>query len=257
MSQEVSSPATDGQFRVSKVLSTSLSVLGHNAVPFILITIIVQLPTLLAQLFLDPNFATDPGTVVVPELGSTFAYLGLLMVISAVTNGLTSAALIYGSFQDLRGQKVGLGECFARAIAVLPAVVIASLVLGILVGIGTVLLIVPGVIFYVVFWLYAPAIVAEKKGISEAFARSRELTKGKRWQIFAILLIIFIGLFIVDYVIGAVLGSALGAVAIATTVYVVNSAIGAYMAVAVAVTYYYLRADKEGVDIEDIAKLFD
>ncbi len=39
--------------------------------------------------------------------------------------------------------------------------------------------------------------------------------------------------------------------------YALNAVIRAFFSVSNAVTYYYLRADSEGVDIEDIAKLFD
>jgi hypothetical protein len=260
MSQDIAPSALGAQFGIGKALGTSLAILGRNFIPFTVIAIVVQLPILLAQLYLDPNFNPSATAPVAPDMAGTFTYLGIIMLISAVVNGLTLAALIYGSFQDLRGQKVGLAECFARALAVLPIVIVASLAFALLLGLGMALLIVPGIIFYVVFWLYAAAIVVEKKGISAAFTRSRELTQGKRWHIFAIVLILFVIIFGVDFLLGVILGATLGAdaaVPIAVGVYLINSVIGAYMAVTIAVTYYYLRADKEGVDIEDIAKLFD
>ena len=260
MSQEIDLSSGGKQFAIGKVLGTSLAILGRNFVSFAIIAIVVQVPILLAQLYLDPNFNPGATVPVVPDMASSFTYLGIVMLISAVVNGLTVAALIYGSFQDLRGQKVGLGECFARAIAVLPIVFIASLAFALLVGLGTVLLIIPGIIFYVVFWLYVAAIVVEKKGISAAFARSRELSQGKRWHIFAILLTLFVIIFGVDFALGAILGATIGAdaaVPIAVGIYLINSVLGAYSAVTIAVAYYYLRADKEGVDIEDIAKLLD
>ncbi|WP_438801690.1 hypothetical protein, partial [Enterobacter hormaechei] len=72
---------------------------------------------------------------------------------------------------------------------ILPMIAI-GLIAGIGVGIGLLLLIVPGVILWLVWAVVTPAYVQEKVGILEAFGRSAELTKGARGGIFLTMLIV-------------------------------------------------------------------
>jgi accessory gene regulator protein AgrB len=255
MTQEIISAAPGEQFGVGKVLSTSAAVLGRNIIPFGFIAIVLAIPTMLLEWFWNP--AVNPAAA---QLGSTWGYTGLVYLLSIVTNGLVTATLVYGSFQDLRGQKVNIGACFSRGFAALFPIAIAALGYGIAVGFGTLLLIVPGIILSTMFWLYAPAIVVEKKSVGDAFGRSSELTKGKRWHVFGILLTIILLMVIANATFGSFLvgiSGSVGIVPILIVTYVVNAVLGAFMSVAATVTYYYLRADKEGIEVEDIAKLFD
>ena len=70
------------------------------------------------------------------------------------------------------------------------------LLLGILsalaITLGFVLLIAPGIILYVMWSVAAPALVEERLGPIRAFGRSRDLTRGARWKIFALTLVIFV-----------------------------------------------------------------
>lgn len=60
----------------------------------------------------------------------------------------------------------------------------ASLLFGLAVGIGTVLLIVPGIIVYIIFHFFNFLIAEKNLGGITALGRSAELTKGARWKLF-------------------------------------------------------------------------
>lgn len=64
------------------------------------------------------------------------------------------------------------------------------LLLGI--WVGTIFLVVPGIMLAVMWSVALPAIVAERSGVFGAFGRSRALTKGARWHVFGILLLAFV-----------------------------------------------------------------
>lgn len=64
----------------------------------------------------------------------------------------------------------------------------ASVLFGIMLALGFVLLIVPGVIVLVTFGLYSYLIVDKKAGVIEALKMSASLTKGNRWNLFLFLL---------------------------------------------------------------------
>ncbi len=119
-----------------------------------------------------------------------------------VVNALTQATIIYGTFQDLRGQRAGIGDCITRGLVSIVPVIIGSILLSLGVSVGLMLIVVPGLILLVMWWVYIPAIVVESKGIIEAFGRSRELTRGRRWHLLGLILIVGIVVLIVSFVIG-------------------------------------------------------
>jgi hypothetical protein len=185
--------------------------------------------------------------------------IGVSMLIAILVNSLTQAAIIYGTFQDLRGQKASIGDCIARGLASVIPVIIGSLLASLAIGIASIFLLVPGIILALMWWVYIPSIVVEGKGIIESFGRSRELTRGRRWHILGLLVIVVILSLAVNFIIGLVVGVMIsgGGVSDMTTTfaiiqYAAMSLVTAFSAVLVAVGYYYLRAEKEGIDVNEI-----
>jgi uncharacterized membrane protein (DUF485 family) len=175
---------------------------------------------------------------------------------------LTTSALTYGTFQDLRGQRAGFGDILARGFSSLGKVIPASLGYAVLVGLGFVLLIIPGIVLTVVLWVFIPVLVVERCSIGESFSRSAALTGGKRWQIFAVLLIAFVIQFGFALVVGFIIGFAVAVnggngSSIGWLMAVIQLLVGIFASVMATVGYYYLRAEKEGVMIDDLAQVFD
>jgi hypothetical protein len=75
--------------------------------------------------------------------------------------------------------------------------------------------------------------------------------------IFGILIVIGIVLVVVTMILSFILLSAAGFTVYSIGVWVLQAIFGAFSATAAAVGYYFLRSAKEGVDIGDIAKVFD
>jgi hypothetical protein len=80
---------------------------------------------------------------------------------------------------------------------------------GICVGIGLLLLIVPGLFLITIWAVVAPAIVAERRGPVEAFGRSYELVKGHGWTVFGAIVVAFLILILVGFF-AALIGAAIG-----------------------------------------------
>jgi mannose/fructose/N-acetylgalactosamine-specific phosphotransferase system component IID len=173
-----------------------------------------------------------------------------------LTNALTQSAIIYGTFQDLRGQQAPIGDCLSRGFSAMPKVVIGAILASIGLVIGFFLLFVPGVILLLMWWVYIPVIVVEAAGITQSFGRSRALTRGHRWGILGLLVIVGIVQTVAGIIVGA-LGSLLGTTATEVLNLVVTLGFGAFSSVMAAVGYYRLRAEKEGIVIDDLARVFD
>jgi uncharacterized membrane protein len=129
--------------------------------------------------------------------------------------------------------------------------------MGFLLMLGMIALVVPFFILLTMWWVATPACVVERTGPWTSLKRSAALTKGHRWKVFGTLLLLFVINVIVSQILEVVLvlvkSDVLSIIARLTW----GALYGAYNAIAVVMTYHDLRVAKEGIDIEQIASVFD
>jgi ABC-type multidrug transport system fused ATPase/permease subunit len=136
-----------------------------------------------------------------------------------------------------------VGSLFRSAVPVIGPLIVAGILAGIAVGIGLLLLIVPGLFLLTIWAVVAPAIVIERTGALGAFGRSAELTKGNRWQVFGVIVVLFLLQFLVTAVIQAVANSAADSfVGYALADLIVRLLVAPLSALAAAVLYFELTA---------------
>jgi hypothetical protein len=235
-----------GTFRLADVFSKTFAIYGRRFVPFIVLTVIASIPSYIAIFVIGSP--ARPG-----EFSAGQAALSLL---DFVTKSFVSGAVIYGVVQDLRGRTFSIGDSLRIALdRFLPLIGVAVCVV-IAIGLGTILLIVPGLMLACMFFVATPACVAERIGVFESLSRSRALTKGHRWQVFGLFLLLIVAGIIIAAVVGAIAFTAgwLGVVIFSQALGVLLSS---FNGVIVSVFYYELRVAKEGVDIEKIASVFE
>jgi len=185
--------------------------------------------------------------------GRFFGGLSLFLIL----NTLAQAVILYGAFQAMRGRPVNLGECLkvglGRFFPIIGLVICAYLAIWI----GLILLIVPGMILAMMWYVGTPVCVVEQKGPLASLGRSSELTKGHRWKIFGMVLLLLIIAGIVGAIVVALLAITGSSVLITLGTLVWNGVWGAFYAIFGVVTYHDLRVAKEGVDTDQIASVFD
>ena len=189
---------------------------------------------------------------------------------------LIQAALTFGTLQHLHGRRPAFRDCLASGFQALPRAFLATLVLVVaLVFIGAVagsvfgalldgsgaggfvvLLLGGGMLYlFAMFWVFIAAIVVERAGVLGCFSRSMALTQGHRWGIFAILFLIALANFLVSFLTRLLAQAApIAGTLIDLAVALFFLALGPVLA---AVGYTYLRAEKEGVAIDDVVRVFD
>jgi hypothetical protein len=231
---------------VGGILSQSMSVFVANLAPFLVLALILMVPSLIYgwAVVSDPTAGISTGALIA-------------IIIQVVLTQLTVAAITYGSFQFLRGQPVGIGDALSRGLSLILPVLGVAILAGLAIGIGFILLVVPGIIVYVMLWVAIPAAVVERPGVVESLKRSVALTKGYRWQVFGVLLIIGVIFAVISFILQFVLVAIGGATLYSIGNWVLGAAYGAFSATAAAVCYYLLREAKEGIDINEIARVFD
>jgi F0F1-type ATP synthase membrane subunit c/vacuolar-type H+-ATPase subunit K len=251
-------PTIDSNYRIDigKVLRLSFSVWGKNIVSFTMLAGIVQLPAFVCLgvlLLLPTDSPASQAIVIVHSLLDRFLDL------------VVSGALTFGVFQALRRQPAPFGKTVVVGISNFGRIFGVSFLVGLATLVGFCLLIVPGIIVMLMYYVAIPVAVLEGLGAMDTLTRSSELTSGNRWHVLGIGLVM--GLIVVGAAIGigAVAGSAIGAFGmgeraplliqgVTSVVILPFVALGAVPAV---VVYHDLRTGKEGADIEELVKVFD
>jgi hypothetical protein len=237
-------------FSVGGVIACGFGTYFGNLARFIPLSLLAYSPVWIGLLIFgpqDPENAFSSGGIAMVVLGVIAAYW-------------LQASLIYGTITTLRGQRPGLSEMLSRSLQALLAVILVAIVLSIVMTLGFVLLIIPGLILITMFWVAIPVAVVERNGVGAAFSRSRELTSGHRWSIFALFIVIVVIAAVVQVGMGLIFGFA-GAQAVSVLgtwiTQLVSMVVAGVWACLVAVSYHDLRVVKEGVGTEQIAQVFE
>ena len=253
MSDTRAGPAP-GDFLVGRVLNRSFELLFGDFLKFFATTLVIWVPFLLVSLFSGTYLAVaarDPQSI------NAGAVIGLALVTAVLVLGLSilsQAVVLYGAFQTMRGRSFGIAESFAQGFARFLPILGMFFLIGLAVMCAALLLIFPAFILLTMWYVALPACVLERKGPTESLGRSSFLTRGYRWKVFGIYLVILI----VNTIVSQVLQRILGAGVIGAIVNLLWLAlIAAYQSIVVAVIYHDLRVAKEGVDVDRIAAVFE
>jgi hypothetical protein len=138
-----------------------------------------------------------------------------------------------------------VGSLFQSALPVLGPLIVAGILAGIGIGIGLILLIAPGLYLLTIWAVIAPVIVIERRGAIDAFGRSRELVRGHGWQVFSVIVVLFLA----EFIVGAVLQAIANSVSDSFVGYtlgdlIVRVLVAPLSALAAAVLFFELKAMK-------------
>ena len=243
------------EFRVGSVIGRGLSILFRNFAAFMALGLIIMLPMLVLSLWAASGGMPAQSTSQPMLFDAVYGVLNLLL-----TN-LVTAAVVYGTFRELKGERAGFGECLSTGLGRLLPVLGVAIVAGIAIVLGLVLLIVPGLIALTMFYVAVPVAVVERPGVLESLQRSSRLTQGYRWRVFGLIVLIAIGISVFSIVtgifFGVLLAGAASTAAAALFEWVISAFLGCVVAVISAVAYHDLRVVKEGIDIHQMAAVFD
>ena len=196
------------------------------------------------------------------NIGLTLAYYVVFMILSAIA----TAATVFIVSESYLGRPLGARDALARATPLLARIVACSILLALVVGLGFVFFLIPGIILACGLLLAFPALVLEP-GMTPtgALGRSWALTRGSRWRMFGLLVTLVILLYIPlvsltgiaavvlpasDFASPGGSGAGLLAVGLAGLVQLL---IYPLFYCVLTVAYYDLRVRKEGFDLEVLA----
>jgi Membrane domain of glycerophosphoryl diester phosphodiesterase len=192
--------------------------------------------------------------------------LGLLYAISLVVlNLVATGATVFIVSESYLGQPLSAREALSRATPYMGRILVCSLLLSLAVGLGLLLLFIPGIMLAVGLALAIPAVVLEP-GLSPsaALSRSWELTRGARWRIFGLGLTLIVLIYVPFIAITTLLALLIPSgqafrtdswpmIVVLAAGGIVQMFIYPLFYCVLTVAYYDLRVRKEGFDLELLA----
>ena len=205
------------------IVGRAFRIYQEHAAPLIAAAVIVFLIDAVAQYVFDSGFAVLIASLI-GLIAHTFYQGVVVKLVDDVRDGTLDSSV---------------GGLFSSVAPVVGPLLLVAILAGIAIGIGLFLLIVPGLFLMTLWAVVAPAVVIENRGL-DAFGRSQELVKGNGWQVFAVIVIVFL-LTVVVGIVGAAIGAAGGDVLRAVVSFVVTVAVAPLAALAVSVLFFQLR----------------
>jgi len=136
--------------------------------------------------------------------GALFLLLVVIFVVNIVFSTIAeSSAIRLASEQITKGQ-VSLGASIRFAVSRLLSIWALSIIVGIIVVLGIIALIVPGIILAIMFSLALPVLLIENKGVTESMGRSRQLVSHRWAKTFGTFLVLGIIVLIASLIFSAI-----------------------------------------------------
>ena len=242
--------------RLGEILSAAFEIYRANAPKLLLLVALVVVPLTLVSVLVT-NAIVDTGDIdvrggelVVDDVGTSFlaalfagAIGGLILVlISAVLQ----AATVRAAAQATIGDPVDVEASYRYGFRRLGSVILISILVGLIVGAGFILLIIPGIIFLVFLSSSIPSLIVEDRRGTEALGRSWNLVSGQFWHALGVIVVAALIVGVVNAIIGAIGGDAWAVRWIFTAIaQIVTSPFAALVSV---LLYLDLRARSESLN---------
>lgn len=160
------------KFSISEAIKFGWEVFKKN--PWFLIGIILviffinSVPNIISD-----QLRSDDNSMILAIIGLAFWILNMLVSLGGIKISL--------ALTD--GKKAEFADLF-NGYNLLISFILASILYAVIVIFGVILLIVPGIIFAIMFHFYSYLIVDKKMSPIEALKESKKLTSGSKWQLF-------------------------------------------------------------------------
>ncbi len=208
------------------------------------------------KVFFILGLAAMTPSLVIEVLWPNGSFLGSL--VDSLFTVFIQGAMAYNVYMVLTEGKASVGGALAHSLNRFGALVLVTFLLSLLLFVGFLLLIVPGLVIMCIYSLTIPVCVIEGLGARESLGRSAELTEGHRWTIFFLTIIVLAALFfivVVASIVAMILSdNEIFSLAVAT---LAGALPLAFLAMMYSIIYYDLRVMKEGLSLDSLARVFD
>jgi len=244
------------QFKIFRALGLSFKAWFANFLPITVLAAVLYSPVIVWMMRLPSGSAFDEQAYL------TFFTRGMYLAVGL--SALVSPFITYRVIQYMNGASSSIFSSIQHGFrGVLPAVILVGVTTGVsFIPFGSII----GAIIQCIWFVAGPAAVAERLNPISALGRSATLTQNRRWGIFGLtflmglMIVVVLAVWLIplfqstDADPGA-LGDKLKHAAIYLTAIICIYQM--FVGIVQAVTYSLLRADKDGVSTDELAKVFE
>jgi hypothetical protein len=239
---------------VGEILDVSFGLYRRHFSPLAIIALVCTgIPVLM-------NLYVEAAGGMLANLGLTAAYYVVFMALSAIA----TAATVFVVSDSYLGRPPEARDALKRAAPLLVRLLACSLLTAIVVGLGFLLFLLPGIVLLCGLLVAFPALVLEPDVTAMgALSRSWALTRGSRWRMFGLLVTLFILMYVPIVGLGAIAalllprayvgGGLTSELVVLAVIGVVQLLLYPLLYCVLTVAYYDLRIRKEGFDLEILA----
>ncbi|MDP8975388.1 MAG: hypothetical protein M3N28_03280 [Actinomycetota bacterium] len=260
--------------RIGEILDVAIKIYRENfatlikAVALVVAPVQVLVAVVQASAPDSPVRTPPPGSTAPPEIEfdqfwTYFAAFVIASILSALATQVATAASLKAVSGAYMGEKAEWRGSLRFALARLGSLAWLGLLTGVLLTLGLLVCIVPGVYLYGAWAVVVPVLLLEDVRGRRALTRSRSLVRDRWWPTFAAIVLGAVLVFALQAAFGVLLGLIFFAGGDSGVVQLVASAVlgtvsgvlaTPFSAALVTVVYFDLRVRKEGLDLELLAR---
>jgi uncharacterized membrane protein YvlD (DUF360 family) len=197
----VESKKPKSELSIGEILSKTFYLYSRNFARYLIPFLSAGILTGLVAVAVRPTIVMPVAPAQIYQI-ATLTSLFLSGIVSWIANSIAAGITIKFTSDLLERGQANLQTSFNFTLTKVLFLLAASIITGILVVLGLIALVIPGIILAIMFSLVYPVIILEGTGISESLSRSRDLVKDRWLKTFGLLLVIVIIFGIVNGVIG-------------------------------------------------------
>ena len=248
---------------VGDILDTALRLYRSRLIPFLTIALIMYVPYTILVVLLNAEFAEPPQVVqgpfgprVVESTGTTLvnALDGLLLFLFVLP--LVQSAMMVNISATYLGEQIDAATSYRRAARRVLALLGTQWLAGIVIVIGYLLLIVPGIVFSLWYLILGPIVVLEGISGGRAMSRSKALMSGNLGKGFLLMLVVVLLNLALTWAVGYCVGLLGRHLLLDGIVQNLLQAVLLPFSVAPSILLYYdLRIRKEAFDLQRLTEV--
>jgi len=179
---------------LGEILSEAFRIYRENAANLLVIVAVVVVPLSFISAVAVRLFDVTVTAVIIGA------------AIGVIIWAILQAAMLRGAAQATIGDPVDIEASYRWGLSRFGSVLLVAVLVGIVVGVGFLLLVIPGFIFLVFLSVSEPALIVENRRGTEAMSRSWNLVRGHFWHALVVILVAAIITGVIQGIISAIGG---------------------------------------------------
>lgn len=239
----------------SELLDAAFEIYRRHFWTFLSVGVVATMPSGMARYIISQSLPFTPTASTSVGGGPTSLPLVLLLVwaTAAVLTPFAEAAFTIAAARAYRGLPVDLADLAHTAFARPLALFVLFWIRFILLGLGMLLFIVPGLIVFKRYFAVIAAFTLEQRSIGGSIRRSRELSTDNGSRILLLLGAVVLFTLVASWILGAFLQSLARGAGGAVLYLVAAALLSPFASIVMTLLYYDIRIRREGYDIELLA----